>query len=253
MSSRRRSDYKPSGYRARTMQAIRNQRSAQAAAAAMIRRNPTLRGYARSGGSYSGKYKYGGKSAELKFFDNAISFNFDSTGEVPATGQLCTIAQGVAQTQRVGRKITIKKIVAKLTITLATPTDAIGSDILRLALVQDTQTNGAAATFSGVGGVFETDQVNALRNIDNTSRFRVLKDFRLQMNPTAGVSGAWVAVKKTCDFNINCNIPIIYDGSATTGAIDTIRSNNLFLVARGGATDDLYTCVGNIRLRFLDS
>jgi len=145
--------YKPSGYRSRkqTMDAIRAQRSAQSAAAAMIRRNPTLRGYARTGGSYTGRFKYGGKSAELKYFDNAISFNFDSTGEVPATGQLCTIPQGVAQTERVGRKITIKKIVAKLTITLATPTDAIGSDILRLALVQDTQANGAAATGTQAG------------------------------------------------------------------------------------------------------
>jgi len=31
---------------------------------------------------------------ELKVFDTALAFNFDATGEIPATGQLCFIQTG---------------------------------------------------------------------------------------------------------------------------------------------------------------
>jgi len=47
---------------------------------------------------------------ELKFFDTAVSFDFDSTLEVPATGQWALIPQGDTQSTRDGRLAVIKSI-----------------------------------------------------------------------------------------------------------------------------------------------
>jgi len=252
MSTRR--PYKPSGYRSRaqTISAIRSQRSAQAAAAAMIRRTPTLKGYARSGSAYTGKYKYGGKAtAEVKFIDTAQGFTFDATGEVPGGGQLNLIAQGVGESQRVGRKVVVKSIHARWTIQPNANT-WLGSTV-RLLLVQDTQCNGAAATYSGVGGVLESDSVTAFRNLENSNRFIIHMDKFFSMQPTAGILTAFNATPKCITFNKKCNIPIEFDSSATTGAIETIRSNNLFLLARSSLDDDLIQCIGVVRIRYTDN
>jgi len=66
-----------------------------------------FKGYMRTAGFYG---RYSGSSPELKFFDTALSFAIDTTVEVPATGQLSLIPQGVTQSTRVGRKATIKSI-----------------------------------------------------------------------------------------------------------------------------------------------
>jgi len=231
---------------------MRDRITAQRRAARIIAATPALKGYARSAGRYSGRFSYGSRKGELKYFDTLVNFTFDTTGEVPATGQLLTIPQGDGQSERVGRKITIKSVQMRVTVTptLATFT---GVDCVRLALVQDTQANGAAATYSGVGGVLEADQQVAFRNIDNSARFRILKDWVLPINSTGGVSGATLGGLKVLQFYKKCSIPIVYDASAATGAIGTIRSNNLFLIARSAVNDDIIGCGGYVRVRYEDS
>jgi len=245
--------YKPSGYRSRsrTIAQIRAQRSNAAAAAAMIRRNPTLKGYARVGTAYTGKYRYGKPGGEMKFLDTAQGFTFDTTGEVPAGGQLNLIPQGVNESERIGRKVTIKSIHARWQIQPNANT-WLGST-LRLLLVQDTQCNGAAATYSGVGGVLESDSVTAFRNLENTNRFIIHMDKFFSLQPTAGILTAFNASPKCITFSKRCNIPIEFDSSATTGAIGTIRSNNLFLLARSSLDDDLIQCIGVVRIRYSDN
>jgi len=226
--------------------------SAQRRAARIIAKTPALRGYARTGSAYTAKYRYGASpTGEVKFLDTATAFLFDTTGEVPATGQLNLVPQGVEESQRVGRKITIKSINIRWVISAGAGTTA--SDTLRLMLVQDTQANGAAATYSGVGGVLESDTVTAFRNLENSNRFIVLKDWFFSLNPTAGIVGAFNSTQKSITFNKKCNIPIEFDSSASTGAIGTIRSNNLFLLARGGVVDDGYQCTGVVRIRYTDN
>jgi len=43
-----------------------------------------------------------GLQAELKNLDTALSFSFDTTGEIPATGQLALVAQGDTENNREG-------------------------------------------------------------------------------------------------------------------------------------------------------
>jgi len=251
---RKRSSSSPSS--AAKRRAIVDQRSQMAQAAMIIRKTPALRGYARTSSSYTGGYRYGKSGAELKFFDNTMNFNFSTNGAIPTGGQLCTIPQDATQSGRVGRKIIIKKIVCNLTalINITGIAAVAGADRVRLVIVLDKQCNGAAADYNSLGnGVFNVNGVDALRNLDNVARFTILKDWDFALNCTAGVSGAWNYACKTLNTYISCNIPIEYDNSVTTGAIGSIRSNNIFLLACCGARDSGVTLQGQIRLRYLDA
>lgn len=252
MSTRR--SYKASGgSKKATMDAIRSQRSAQSQAAYMIKRNPVLRGQARSFSSYSGNYKYGARDSELKFFDNTPSFAFATAGAVV---QLLTIPQGVGQSERVGRKIRVKSIVCNVSVYLngTGAAAATGMDRIRFVLVQDMQANGAACDFGSVAnGVFSSASVDALRNLDNVSRFKILKDWDMTLLSAAGVSGAWQYAAKAVNKYIKCDIPIEYDNSATTGAITTIRSNNICLLAINTVTNGGCALSGTIRIRYSDA
>jgi len=203
-------------------------------------------GHGRISGYYGRYPGLGGR--ELKFFDTAHSFLFDQTNEVPATGQLVLIPQGVTESTRIGRKATIRSINIKGTINLNPSTQTLASGNAFLWLVLDKQCNGAAAAVTDVftGSAAGT----ALRNLANSSRFTILKKWVRQMSPQAGVSGAYNTQAKHFNWYKKCNIPIEY--SSTTGALTEIRSNNLFLIAGCDTVDDLITMTGVTRVRFSD-
>jgi len=245
--------YKPSGRSKKaTMDAIRAQRSAQSQAAYMIKRNPILRGNARTSSNWSGNYRYGRSSAELKFFDTAFNTTTPIAGTV---GQLVTIPQDATQSGRVGKKIVVKAIVCNMTFRIngTGAAGTAGNDRIRVVLVLDKQANGAACDWSSVGnGVFATTGPDALRNLDNSHRFRVIKDWDVSMNATAGVSGAWQFNSKSFNYYTKCFIPIEYDNSVATGAIGSIRSNNLCILVCGLAADNCNVS-GTVRVRYTDN
>jgi len=203
------------------------------------------KGFMRTGGSYG---RYAPMGSELKFFDTALSFNVDATGEVPATGQLNLIPQGVTESTRVGRACIIKSIQIRGRFNLAPSAAATMSALSFVYVVLDTQCNGAAAAVADV--LTGTNFSTALINIDNSQRFKILKRFTLQQSPLAGQSGALNDQVDQWDWYKKCSIPL--DFSSTTGAITEIRSNNLFLLAGGVGADDLVSFAGTCRLRFSD-
>lgn len=204
----------------------------------------------RKGGFYK---RFSGNQSELKFFDTAHSFNFDATVEVPATGQLNLIPQGVTESTRVGRKCVIKSIQLHGILNfLPGAAAAQASDVVYLYVVQDTQANGAAATPADVLSASGSCPTG-LANLENSDRFRILKKIMVRMQASAGASTTFGSDTKTIDWYKKCNIPIDFDSSASTGAIGTIRSNNLFIIAQGVFTDDLVSFAGLTRLRFSDS
>lgn len=191
----------------------------------------------------------GGSNAELKFFDTALSFNIDTTGEVPATGQLTLIPQGVTESTRVGRKCVIKSIQMRLLLTFSPAASANAATSAMIYLVLDKQANGAPAAVTDVftGTSLTTD----MHNLSNSQRFVVLRKIPITFNSTAGVTTAYNRMSRMVSVYKKCNIPIEY--SSTTGAIGEIRSNNLFLIAGGdGLADDLIAVSGTCRLRFSD-
>ncbi len=205
------------------------------------------RGYLRNAGFYG---RFQGKGAEHKFFDTALSFLIDITGEVPATGQLTLIPQGVTESTRIGRKCVVTSIYVKGAMKLDPTTNSDASPLATILLVLDKQCNGAAATATDV--MTGTNFVTAVRNLSNSERFTVLKQWMVPFNVSGGVAGAYNTMNVPFGWYKKCNIPIDY--SATSGAIGTIRSNNLFLLAStSGDGDDIIAIDGTCRLRFTDN
>jgi len=208
--------------------------------------SPAARGYANA---FRGRFS--GSAGELKFFDTATSFNADLTGEVPATGQLVLIPQGVTEASRVGRKCTIKSVQCRWQVTLIPTNSGVASGVLYMYLVQDTQCNGAAA---GVTDVFtSTALASAFVNLDNSSRFRIMKKWVVDLSSAAGVTTAYNDQSRSIEYYTKCNIPLEF--SSTTGAIGELKSNNIFLVAgvNRSAVDDFISVAGAVRVRFTDS
>lgn len=210
---------------------------------------PAVPGYTRQSGFY-GRYARGAGPAEQKFFDTTLNFTVDATGEVPATGQLTLIPQGVTESTRVGRKCVIKSVTIHAGAYLVPAATATSSGVVSMFLVLDKQCNGAAAANADV---WSSGDLNiAMRNLANSSRFVVLKKWKFGINSQAGATTAYNNQSRPLDYYKKCNIPIEY--SSTTGAITEIKSNNLFLMAGCNALlDDLVTISGTCRLRFSDS
>jgi len=204
-------------------------------------------GYGRTGGFYG---RFQGPAGELKFFDTALSFLVDATGEVPATGQLALIPQGVTQSTRVGRKCTVKSIQVRAQLTDLPAAAAVAATTIYLYLMQDTQCNGAAAGVTDV--LTSSDFAQGMVNMANSGRFKIIKRWIMDFNSGAGVATALNRTAKHLEFYKKCSIPIEF--SSTTGAITEIRSNNLFLMAGtgGGASDDTVSVTGTCRLRYSD-
>lgn len=189
------------------------------------------------------------RGAELKFFDTALAFSFDLTGEVPATGQLVLIPQGVTESTRVGRKCVVQSITMRGVSLLQPAAAAQTATTVVMMLVQDRQCNGAAAGATDV--MTSTNFTSAFRNLSNSSRFKILKKWRWNYNPAAGISTAFSNTIKSFDWSRKLNVPLEF--SSTTGAITELKSNNLFLLAGAdGNSDDLVTVQGNCRVRFSD-
>ncbi len=210
------------------------------------------KGYDRTGGFYG---RYSGKGSENKFFDTTLAFTFDATGEVPATGQLTLIPQGVTESSRVGRKCTIKSVQLRAMVALSPAAAAVSAGVAYLFLVLDTQANGAAAAATGNGGVMTSATFSeSMLNLSESGRFRIMKKWVWDFNPGAGATTALNAAVKHLEYYKKCNIPLEF--SSTTGAITEIRSNNIFLLAGSdgiGTFDDLISFAGECRVRFSDT
>lgn len=209
------------------------------------------RGFLRAGGYY------GAGSTELKFFDleindtsiSTVGTLFDSVNKV---------VQGTGESQRTGRKMTIKKINWHYNIVLPeinnAPSPASGSAV-RVILYLDKQANGATAAPADIledGGVAVNYQ--SFNKLSNKNRFRILMDRMHDIN-YAGL-GADAAnnfeqahVSQSYSLYKDCNIPVEYSG--VTGVITEIRSNNVgvLLIAENGTTVNFDS---KMRLRFLE-
>lgn len=204
---------------------------------------------------WAGLPRWSGRAEELKFFDTNLTFTVDNTAEIPATGQLALIPQDDTQSGRDGNKAFVKSISIHGIMYLDPAAATAAATVVYLYLVQDTQCNGAAATVADPNiGIF-TDANLAIANhvIANGERFRVLKKWVVPLVSQAGVSAAYNATIRPFSCFVKCAIPMMFDAAAATGAIGTIRSNNIFLVAgTAGLNDDAVTVNGTCRLRFSD-
>lgn len=125
-------------------------------------------------------------------------------------------------------------------------------------LVWDKQANGTAPTAlsgTGQGNLLQYNgtatDIHAFRDLDNVERYVVLKEWH--HNILAFAAGSNAFMKSQFLVNKSVTIPIEYDASASTGAIGTIRSNNLLLMSGSDLADTYLVCNGVIRIRYVDN
>ncbi len=175
------------------------------------------------------RYSTRASGGELKFHDVIVNnLSADTNGLI--TDTLLTIPEGVGESQRVGRKIIIRQLQLYANATLLAVTDATNVSVdCRFILYLDSQTNGSAAA---VADILESATVRSFRNLSNSGRFRILMDKRFGLSAQAGGAHALdsthsFTVTRVFGLNKRLELPIEYDSSAATGALATMRSNNI--------------------------
>jgi len=162
------------------------------------------------------------------------------------------LPQGTSANERIGMTIRIRSIEMRILVTKLKPEFA--TDAYHVFLMLDTQCNGQWPIYSDV---FVHDVVGPgmgtdLFNLVNGSRFRILHHFAIPA-PSAGIDntvgpGFFMNVALQRSVVLACDIPIVYNGS--TGAINEIRSNNLFLIY--GCLYDSVQMEAACRIRYTD-
>jgi len=214
---------------------------------------------------------YGGK--ELKFIDSEVtsqSIVGTVTGSEsdPTQDSLNGVTQGDGESTRDGRRTYIHSVQIRGVIAFnhsqgfSTPTT---DSFVRLALVLDTQTNGAQLNAEDV--FKDPTNVNLdwnfLRNLSFTKRFRVLKqmDIHDENYPVGaagdGTTNVMVAADTLRPFSINYNFkkPVVCTYTSTSNAISEITDNSLHLIAIEGLhSNEASTMIGELsyvsRVRF---
>ncbi len=169
--------------------------------------------------------------SELKFFDSDQD-DAVITNTWAGYGTVIGIGQGVTDVTRVGRKVTIKKVMWRWTVTLPDTTAATATrDTVRLVCYQDKQANAAIAS---TATMWASDNYHTFRNLENIGRYKILYDKTIDLNSQSGGSSAagvhqFGADSESGAFYTDCSIPIQYSGA--TGAIGEITVNNIGIVA----------------------
>lgn len=244
---------------------------------------------------------YGGPGSfkpEQKYFDRAI---LESLGNTDATydgnavstrkpvrlgifddnnvDENCMnlIDQGAGVNQRIGEKIIVTRIQINMSVSIQEGDiiDVMMAPSVRwkLWLVLDTQANGTVANNSDIfsdapywnaTSTYWYDETNAMLNLANKKRFKILKTWRgmLKPNTEPASTSTWAGVAKHIEYYKKCKIPIyMADNTAGGGAatISNVRTNNLYLFGAAHASTMTSTWVpttnfvGQFRLRFADS
>jgi len=157
---------------------------------------------------------------------------------------LTPIAQGSTANSRLGRKVRLTKVTLRWNAYLSSAS-AQGSP-LRVKMIYDKQTNGAAPT---AADVLQSDSMISPNNLDNSDRFITLMDFLtepLSVNNNYSVSGQ---VTK------NIDLEQIWLGGTATGVIGSLLTGSCYLfVWQNG---QIVTASANFsyycRFRFLDN
>jgi hypothetical protein len=204
---------------------------------------------------------------EKKFYDvsltaAALTAPLDATGgehNPSATVTLNTVAQGDGESNRDGRQISMDSIYVKGNIFVdlqANQTTSVQAGVVFVALVLDTQCNGAnfnsEDVFKNQSGSSRL-AASPFRNLQYTSRFKVLEQICVKLqDPNFAYDGTNLErngfdIPFTFYKKLN-GLRVTY--SATTSSVANIIDNNLGIVAYTTSTDLTPLLYYHSRLRF---
>jgi len=129
------------------------------------------------------------------------------------------VAQGTAATQRLGRRIVMKSLLLKGTVTLAAT--STGSSPLRFLVVYDTQTN---ATAPAATDVLLADNNISPMNLSNSRRFKTLCDINIPCIGTGGPQSV------SFDRYIKMNLPVEFN-TGSAGTVGDIQTGSVYMLS----------------------
>lgn len=191
----------------------------------------------------------------------ALSTDWASTEVDPATlNTLFAPTTGDDYLNRDGRKIQLIALKIRGTIAIARQTDqstADGSQIIRVLLVQDRQTNAAQLNGEDVMQGQASAVINTFQNPAFFGRFRVWKDKQWSfMNPTISWDGTNMeqsGMHRQFKWNIKFKKPITIHYNATNGGtVADVVDHSFHIIAGAGSTDMPATITYVCRATFID-
>lgn len=208
---------------------------------------------------------------EKKFLDCyasavAIGAAADCSGgemqpEGGCTNCISAPAQGDGESNRDGRRIIIKSVFVTGTVgptgTISDQADVVAPPVVYVALVLDTQANGATIVSEQVyTNPNDTSLVNAypLRNLEYSSRYRVVAHKTLNLGPVSvGTDGAntnsEAAQTRPFVLSWNGNLPVTF--TSTTADVANVSDNAFHIIAFATSTNHTPVISYNSRIRFV--
>lgn len=253
------------GYAARSKTAFRGASvAARSAAATRARALPKK----RYGSAAMRNQRTGGfLGIELKFVDyslvGAILAPTDAAGaELDPATALClnVVAQGDGENQRDGRQAVVKSCYVNGNVYIGNQSDQAdvkGAPLIFIAMVLDTQTNGAQLNSEDVftnPAASGTAAPCPLRDLQYSQRFTVLDSCQLVMPMrTTGTDGASTmsVAGATIPFKLSWNGELKNTYSGTTAAIASLQDNSIHIIGYASNVDGTPQIVYNSRCRFV--
>ncbi len=169
---------------------------------------------------------------EFKFHDLNIDDAIVATSGTVSATTCVGIAQGTGESERIGRKIMVAKLMWRYEIQLPNTTDANDThDDVRMVLYVDFQCNGATAA---VDDIIVSRNYQSFYKRQNRDRFAILFDETVSMRAQSGMAtNGYGEVSETGEFEVDLNLPIEFSG--TSGAITGITSANIGFFAISGS------------------
>lgn len=188
---------------------------------------------------------------ETKFLNSELTTTATTTtwSSLNPAGTGCTDsisvpAQGDGEQQRDGRQYAILSVHVRGFATLGTLESQTAPDtskIVRVILYQDTQTNGAEATATDIMDGSQSNDWLSFRNLQNSRRFKVLKDETILFTPQMMNEGAVNlfasgGITKLWNMDVTFKKPIIVNCTGTTANVTSVADNNLGLAFVSSST-----------------
>lgn len=187
-------------------------------------------------------------------------------GTIAGTGavsQLVGISQGTGESQRIGNEVRYSSLYLTGNVSCASQVDQTALDVgtkVFLALVLDTQTNGAQLNSEDVYSNPSATALlaaNPIRNMEQSKRFKVLKTWRHSFEPPA-VSYDGANIEQgglTWDFEcfLDMDIPQQHKLVAATGVVSDVVDNSFHLIGFTNSTQLAPTVYYNCRARYVDA
>lgn len=209
--------------------------------------------------------------SEIKGVDTdiAISDVLATTNTNVGVIPLNLIVPGSGSYNRIGRKAHLQSIrfYGRVfgSFAAAATTSNMTGNVVRLLIVWDRQPSGVLPTYDTIfghtlpDGTEATDFLDPVR-YDNMDRFRVMRDLRIDLNPTGQNtnSGTEDLMQMVVNFDELVRLPnleTVYSGQSSPQTIADISSGALYFIARAATnTATVNECIlaGFARLRYTD-